>query len=453
MKISAYLQMIEKEGRALCYHALRGNLFLLEPEYLAFMKSIGIRRNLSLRELRSKITHDLIEASYITEDEDEREYLFFRNREWMKKVIGGGQLHLLNLMISEACNFGCEHCLHKCSIQTGLTHGQKKIMNWEIAKKAIDEYAAVLKRQDKRNLNVHFGSAEPLLNWPVLQKSVTYIRFLDPDARLAVNTNLSLLTAEMAAFLRDNRVYISTSLDGPAIGNDAIRVFKDGSGTFDAIVAKFKILADVGYPLDGFSITINDLNFDSINADFIAWAHQQGFRGIATDIDLINTKNSKHSVDDCINKLMELRRICHGYEMENFGTWTTAYDNLVNEPDDNMPTFCKAIKGRNISINPSGKIFICGHTNTSLGSLDEFNKIFEADSPYVKLVESRLPGNDPMCFGCEIEGVCAGQCQITREVASVTGNGRDSLLCRFYRSVTRKLLEEKLNTELLDDKK
>ena len=228
----------------------------------------------------------------------------------MKKVSGGGQLRLLNLMISEACNFGCGQCLHKCSVRTYSAHGKKKFMDWEIAKKAIDRYAAILRRWGNRRLNIHFGSAEPLLNWPVLRKSVAYIRILDPNAQLAVNTNLSLLTPEMAEFFRGNQVYVSTSLDGPLDGNDAIRVFADGSGTFDMIVAKFKMLADMGYPLDGFSITINDLNFDSVNADFIRWANKQGFRGIASDIDLINTKNAERSVEDCVSKLMELRRAC-----------------------------------------------------------------------------------------------------------------------------------------------
>jgi len=450
MRVSSYLQIIESDSHGLCYHSLSGNLFLLEPDYLMFLKHAKTQESLSPQQLRLKIARELIGAGYFTEeDKDERLFLHFRNKEWMKGVIGGNQLRLLNLMISEACNFGCGHCLHKCSTRTHLTHGQKKLMGWEIAKRAIDEYAAVLKRQGRRDLDVHFGSAEPLLNWPVLRKSIVYLRLRNPDAHLAVNTNLSLLTPEMAIFFRDNRVYISTSLDGPANGNDAIRVFANGRGTFDAIVARFKMLADIGYPLDGFSITINDLNFDSVDANFIAWAHQQGFRGIATDIDLINTKNAERSIEDCVRKLMELRRACQRYGIENFGTWTTAYDNLVNEPDDHMPTFCKAVKGRSISVNPSGRVFICGHTNTPLGSLDVFDKIFEVDSPYVRLVESRLPGNDPMCFDCEIEGVCAGQCQITREVASVTGNGRDSLLCRFYRLATRRLLEDKLKTELL----
>lgn len=448
MKLSPFVRIIEGKRGALAYHSLQGNLFLLEPEYLWILKNFDHLSEIE-KKSRTKIIRDLMKANYIVdENTDERRFMIRKNAEWMKKVISGAQLRLLNLMISEACNFGCKHCLHKCSIQTGITHGQKKIMKWETAKLAIDKYASMMKKWNIKNLSIHFGSAEPLLNWKVLQKSVEYIRSLDANANLAVNTNLSLLTQAMAKFLRDNKVYISTSLDGPPQGNDAIRTFSNGSGTYDAIIAKFKMLSDIGYPLDGFSVTINDLNFESVNSDFIKWAKNCGFQGIATDIDLINIKNSQRSVDDCVCKLLELRAVCQKLEMENFGSWTTAYDNLVNEPDDDMPTFCKAVKGRNISVNPSGAVFICGHTNSCLGTIGSFDEIFKADSPYVDLVRSRLPGNNPACYGCEIEGVCAGQCQITREVSASTKNTRDKMLCEFYKMVTRKLLERKITAEL-----
>lgn len=450
MRVTPYLQVIEQDGYGLCYHSLRGNLFLLEPPYLRLLNKIKKGNKREFTQSDAKRLSELIDAGYIVDKQvNEREFLAERNKEWMKKVIGGGQLRLLNLMIAEECNFGCRHCLHKCSVQTSSTHGNRKLMDWQTAKMAIDAYHDILQRWGNEHLNVHFGSAEPLINWPVLKNSVRYIRSFDDEAQLAVNTNLSLLTVAMAEFLRDNHVYISTSLDGPPEGNDAIRIFKNGKGTFDAIVSKFKMLAEIFYPLDGFSITINDLNFDALNSVFINWARDHGFRGIACDIDLINTVNATHSFDDCIEKLMEIRHACQENGMENFGTWTTAYDNLVNEPEDDMPTFCKAVKGRNISVNPSGRVFICGHTNTCLGDLANFDEIFNEDKSYFKLVESRLPGNDPMCYVCKIEGVCAGQCQITREVANATNNSKDILLCNFYRKATMRLLQEKLTAELI----
>jgi radical SAM protein with 4Fe4S-binding SPASM domain len=445
MKVSPFVYTVEKDGSALCWHSLCGNLYLLEPKYLNVLKNFN---KIDSTSNSFVIEQELQDANYlINEETDEREYLKDKNAKWIEKLAGGGQLRLLNLVTSEACNFGCDHCLHKCSIEANPTHGKKLFMDWETAKAAIDAYAAIMNKWG-HGLNVHFGSAEPLLNYQVLAQSIAYIKKIDANAKMAINTNLSLLTQEMAEFFRDNQVSISTSLDGPVAGNDAIRKFKNGTGTYETIVNRFELLKKIDYPLDGFSITINDLNFDYITPDFIDWAHEQGFKGVATDIDLINMVNANRSIEDCANKLMEIHQACQKHSIENFGTWTTAYDHLVNGSEDDMPTFCKAAKGQNISINAEGLLFICGHTTTTIGNLNDLDDVLTEDSPYVNLIASRLPGNDPQCFGCEIEGVCAGQCQITREVSRATGNNRDLILCKFYKLVTRKLLEQKLVKEL-----
>ena len=297
---------------------------------------------------------------------------------------------------------------------------------------------------------MHFGSAEPFLNWEVMLRTCEYVRELDQSASLSVNTNLTLVNHEMAKFFVDMDVKVSISLDGPEKGNDVMRIYADGRGTYSDILKGIAIMRQTGYDIDAFSVTLNDLNFDLVDESFIEWAAEQGFRGIATDIDMINARNAHRPIEECVHKLMALRTACIKYEMENFGSWTTVYDFLVNEPDCGVTTFCRAASGQNLSVNPEGNIFICGHTSSLLGSIEDLESTLAYNSPYYKLVESRLPGNDPACFGCPIEGFCAGQCQITKEVAMATGNRRFDYLCEFYRQATSKLLENKLALELRD---
>lgn len=448
MQISKYLNIVESNEHALSFHALLGNLYFLGPEYRGVLSDFGSETQ-RFSDKETGIIKELRAANYLEETEEEsRDMIADRNARWMELVPGGGQLRLLNLIVSEACNFGCGHCLHSCSVKNNDAHGSKKIMDWDIAKKAIDSYAQVMNRQNNGPLSVHFGSAEPLLNWDVVQKAVIYTKEIDPEARLFVNTNLSLMTPSRASFLKEHDVHISTSLDGPPEGNDAIRTYRNGNGTYEDILSAINMMSGASYPLDGFSITINDLNFDSIDEKFIDWAADMGFQGIATDIDLINVKNANRSIGECLEKLMDLRHACQKRGLENNGSWTTVYDSLVNGTEDGMTTFCKAAKGRNISVNPEGKLFICGHTTSLLGTLEKFEEALDINSPYYKLVESRLPGNDPQCFGCSVEGICAGQCQITREVSEATGNGRANYLCQFLRQATFRLIEEKLDSEI-----
>lgn len=448
MKSSQYLQKIGNNKGALYFHSLMGKLFLLDQSEIETLNMFSKDKTVSEEEKRQRPISDFISAGYITENDVGRDVLRQQNEKWMNLVAKGGQVRLLNLIISEICNFACPHCLHGRSVGTNSSHGRKKLMEWTTAKKSIDFYVNLMKSWRRNNLNVSFGSAEPLLNWDVLKQSIEYLKKIDPDVKLTINTNVSLIDPDKATFLKDNSVYVSTSLDGHKEGNDRIRIFSDQKGTYSKIISGFEIFKKAKYPLDGFSITINDKNFDYVTPDFIEWAGEQGFKGIATDIDIINTQNMGRPVDDYIEKLVELRKTCLKLGIENFGSWTTPYYNLVNGADDNMATFCKAVKGRNISINPKEKFFICGHTTTPIGDLQNFENTFVVGGTYFELVKSRLPGNDPFCKGCIIEGICSGQCQITREIAKNTGSNKFSVLCDFLKKVTFRLLEEKLLAEL-----
>ncbi len=449
MKKSSYLQTIGNGDNALIFHSLLGNLFLLNKEYLQVLNSFTKPRPLSKKEKKSEIVAELIAASYLIDDQyDERVPTIEKNQQWMSGFEFGEKIRLLDLMVSESCNFGCQHCLHSRSTTITGSHGKKRFMDFETAKEAIDLYYQIINQNaEKITGNIHFGSAEPLLNWPVIKQSCIYARALDKNCALSVNTNLTLLTKEQAIFFKDYDVHVATSLDGPKKGNDKIRTYKNNNGTFDDIIKNISLLQSVGHKIDGFSITINDLNFDDINEHFIEWAKGEGFKGIATDIDLINEDNCSKPMQAYVDKLMDIRIACEKYGIENFGSWTTVYENLVNPPDDAMPTFCKAIKGRNIAINPEGKVFLCGHTSTALNN-DFSAEIFKKGNTFYNLVQSRLPGNDQFCLDCEIEGICSGQCHITREVTTNLQSKKTNTLCEFYKIITRKLLEHKLEKEL-----
>jgi radical SAM protein with 4Fe4S-binding SPASM domain len=449
MQKSKFLQQVGDENNALFFHSLLGNLFLLNQEYIAVLNSFRSPRDIT-EEDNPTIIQELVEARYLVdEDEDERKLLREKNISWLQSFREKKTIRLLDLMISESCNFGCPHCLHSRSVDVTGSHGKKKFMDFETAKKSVDAYYELLWNTDPTLAgNIHFGSAEPLLNWEVLKQTCLYAKEKDPKCLLSMNSNITLFTEEQARFCTENDVYISTSLDGPPEGNDKIRFYKNHGGTFEDIIGKYRLLKSVGHPIDGFSITMNDRNFDSITPEFINWGAEFGCKGIATDIDLINTDNCTKPIGAYVDKLMEIRKACQHHGIENFGSWTAIYENLVNPPEDAMPTFCKAIKGRNLAVNPEGKIFLCGHTTTVIGDISAVDKLFDPEGIFYQTLEKRLPGNDPFCVGCTIEGMCAGQCHITREISTNLKNEKANILCDFYKQVTQRLLERKLEIEL-----
>ena len=436
MKKSKFLQRVGNDDHALYYHSLFGRLFLLDREYISVLESENTGTH-----GKEAIIADLIDNGYLVDEAvDERLLLEECNKQFLTSIEHGANVTSLDLNISELCNFTCPHCMNGCQI----TNPANKLMTWDVAKKTIDEYLNII-RNNRIIGEIHFGSAEPLLNWKLIKQVVRYCKEKSPETPISINTNLSLLTREKAIFLRDNRVFIATSLDGPRQANDQIRIKKSG-GTYDLIVEKMDMLSEIGYPLDGCSLTMNDLNINLIDREFIYFLKNRGYIGLATDIDLVNNKNCSQNIGFYIDKLISIYKLCSSLGMENFGSWTKVFHNLINQEDREVLTYCKAQSGRNLSVNPIGDVFLCGYSTTKVGNIFEFEKFFEKDQSYYALVASKLPGRESSCYGCSIEGICAGECLVTAEFSSEQ-NQRKSFLCDFYREVKAQLLGLKLAEE------
>ena len=242
--------------------------------------------------------------------------------------------------------------------------------------------------------------------------------------------------------MKKYRVKISTSLDGLRDANDLIRIDQRGEGTFDIIVKKINLLKSIDYPIDGFSITVTDANFSLINEKVIDFANSIGVKDISMDFDLVRSIDIP--VEDCVNKIISLRRYAHQNGLNFYGTWETPYRILMsNSWLSNPHAFCPAMEGKTIEFNVDGTLKTCGHTNTVVGYFEDFDQCFLPGSQYIELIKSRLPGNNNLCKGCEIEGCCAGQCHVTLE-SSQQDNHLVNRTCQLMKMTTKALIIEYL---------
>ncbi len=141
----------------------------------------------------------------------------------------------LILNVSEACNFRCAYCVFGEADPTRRSH-TGRMMNWDTAKAAIDEFLLNSKKADHRAVTFYGG--EPLLNLELLRRCVAYIR-QDPqneDVYFGLTTNGSLLTNEVGKFLASANVGITVSLDGPQHVHDKYRRGQGGNGTWHMVV-------------------------------------------------------------------------------------------------------------------------------------------------------------------------------------------------------------------------
>jgi uncharacterized protein len=450
IKKSKYLQIVNSKdsNESMVYHSLFGNPRILNKEGLFFLdlfkEPVDVEKVSEVCEGNPQgLINSFKKLFFLVEsDYDERSFLSTMKKNYLSSLVMGKTLDRMGLAISDACNLSCPHCIHRPSLSKVACESKKpKIMSWDVAKKCIDSYLVLMKNLKKTECKIHFGNAEPLTNWQTILSALEYCSkiknyFFD----FSINTNLLLASREIVEVLKKYQVKISTSLDGTLKSNDLIRINSNGQGTFKSIIEKFDLLDDIGYPLDGFSITVTDTNFPFINFDVIDLASERGMKYIAFDYDLINTATV--SVCERVEKLMKLKSYTNKKGIDFSGTWDSAFRNLSNDGvSGNQYSFCAAVSGKSLEFDTDGSIKICSHTSGKIGHVDKLHEIFKNGGNLYKIVAERFPGSDLNCFGCPIEGQCAGQCQVTRE-ASTLGD-----MCDFYRKVTEKLILECINQQ------
>jgi len=145
----------------------------------------------------------------------------------------------LCLHIAHDCNLACKYCF----ADEGEYHGQKReLMSLEVGKKAID---FLIENSDNRvNLEVDFFGGEPLMNFDVVKEIVAYGRAREKEAgknfRFTLTTNGILLNDEVMEFCNKEISNVVLSLDGRQCVHDSMRPTRNGKGSYDIIVPKFK---------------------------------------------------------------------------------------------------------------------------------------------------------------------------------------------------------------------
>ncbi|MBO4452746.1 MAG: thioether cross-link-forming SCIFF peptide maturase, partial [Clostridia bacterium] len=152
----------------------------------------------------------------------------------------GGVIKALCLHIAHTCNLNCEYCF----ASQGKYHGERALMSFETAKRAMD--FLVENSGTRRNLEVDFFGGEPLMNFEVVKKTVEYARSIEKDKgknfRFTLTTNGMLIDDDVIGFANRECSNVVLSLDGRREIHDRYRVDYAGNGSWEKIVPKFRKL-------------------------------------------------------------------------------------------------------------------------------------------------------------------------------------------------------------------
>jgi len=194
------------------------------------------------------------DGNLFTEDIYENYIGSFKQRETVVKA--------LCLHIAHDCNLACRYCF----AEEGEYHGRRALMSYEVGKQALDFLIA--NSGNRKNLEVDFFGGEPLMNFQVVKDLVAYGRSQEEihnkKFRFTLTTNGVLLNDDIIEFANKEMSNVVLSIDGRREVNDNMRPFRNGKGSYDLIIPKFKKLADsrnqTNYYVRG-TFTHNNLDF------------------------------------------------------------------------------------------------------------------------------------------------------------------------------------------------
>lgn len=354
-----------------------------------------------------------------------------------RNLTGKPQTRIAYFIMTDQCNFNCSYCF----IRKEQRKGKLAIlgnMTSEIGRKALETFARLSysKEKDPDRMIIFYGG-EPLLNFHVIKEIVLYSNELKkqgrlaPDTKLAIVTNGSLLTDEIASFFHEHGVGIGISVDGDSFVTNSSRLFTNGEPTFDSIMRGIETCRRNHCDDFSLSVTISEKcldNFDS-TIDFIV--NKVGCKNLGynilmnTDQDLENDSYSEKA-SEFLLKSFEIFRKKGIYEDRMMRKTNAFVEGKVHLFD------CAACGANQVVFAPDGSIGVChGFLGTkTFFSGTVFDSSFDPQNNKDFLEWSkRAPVNMDECLSCPAIGLCGGGCPFNAYQKEKTIWGIDRRFC------------------------
>lgn len=367
-----------------------------------------------------------------------------------------GVVKAICLHVAHDCNLACKYCF----AGKGEYDGPKGLMSFETGKRALD--FLIEQSGTRKNLEVDFFGGEPLMNWEVCKKLVEYGReqekIHNKNFRFTLTTNGLLINDDVIEFCNREMGNVVLSLDGRKSTNDAMRVSRNGSGSYDLIIDKFKKFADSrnqeNYYMRG-TYTHNNLDFSK---DIIHMA-DMGFKELSIEPVVCSPDEPYALKDSDLPILKEQYQILADEMLKRYrkGNGFTFYHYMIDL--DAGPCIVKRVSGCGVgteylAVTPNGELYPChqfvGDEKFLLGNI--WDGI--TNKQVLEQFENCNVYSHKECKDCFAKLYCSGGCAANAYHTTGSVNGIYEFGCELHRkriecAIMLKVAEaeEKLNVK------
>ena len=321
-------------------------------------------------------------------------------------------IRALSLAVAQKCNLGCVYCY----AEQGSFGGPAKNMSTAEAFAAVD--LLVQSAEPGAKLNLAFLGGEPLVNRAVLRAATLRGRAL-AEARgaamsFSITTNGTLLTEDDGRFFEEHGFAVTISLDGVGAEHDALRPYKSGAGTFDAIMRRVTPLLAMQRRMQvsaRVTVTPRNLALRSTLDSFIAEGfHSVGFSPMLSAPSGRGEMQGDHfeamlgELIDCGQEYERRRRARERYPFANM-------DNAMREIDrgTHRPYPCGAGAGY-FGVSADGALSACHRfVGDDEGAMGSVRTGVDRDRQGAWLRDRHVHRQEP-CRSCWARYLCGGGC-------------------------------------------
>lgn len=340
------------------------------------------------------------------------------------------KIELLVLRLTDRCNLACEYCYAaRCEALQD--------MSFQTAKKAIDWCAKPGER-----LDIQFTGGEPLLCISRIREITEYLKRRNPQARISLQTNGTLLTDETCEFLKSIHCSLGISLDGIHEA-DMLRKDKNQQPSFSSVFRGIQKLKQYGMSCN-LNAVVTSKNQDKLGelVDFAAFCgniHGIGldmFRPLGRGADqnlMPDPEVLQSKLQDMAERAERLRRLGVRIKIKELEKVRYMLSNMQTQEEHLC--YCYAGTQCSVAVDPRGDIYPCasfvGQTAMRLGNLwtGYTKEAFD--------IRREIRTVDAGCTECPDFHLCRGGCPAGR-IAFGKKNEADCLMHRSIIALAKK---------------